>query len=190
MVLAVSSCAAGSQQAGEHPGETTTAGTAGFAYLPVDKQTISGAIPKLTVNGAEIPVLSAEWNKIDGTVVGPPATEMVWPKVNPGPMQVSMETRAVPVTLDLNFFDSVGSNGIPDESEMQSESCVRFDTTEEPSTAACIFGVDEDGWIRVYIPSPSPYVVIAATWYPKIGSEAENMTAEVGATWGVASQAS
>lgn len=168
-------------------GEAATGSNAGVAYLPVDEQTISGAIPKATVNGTEIPVLSAEWSKLDGTVIGPPVTEMAWPRVEPGPMQVSIDTGAIPVTLDLNSFESVGPNGIPDESTMQPESCMRFDAGEEKSTAACVFGIDEAGLVRVYIQSPKPYVVIAATWYPRIGSDSENMTAEVGATWGVTS---
>ena len=114
--------------------------------------------------------------------------EMIWPRVPPGPLQASIETSAIPVTLDLVLFEAVGSDGIPDESSMKSEPCVRFDAAEKPSAAACVFGIDENAMVRLYVPSPSTYVVIAATWYPRIGSDAENVNSEVGATWGMTSQ--
>ncbi|MBT2272702.1 hypothetical protein [Rhodococcus qingshengii] len=168
-----------------------TIGMVAFVTLqpsPEAAATVIASCLVLETGGNTIPLLAADWIALKGGQILPPPI-VTWPKVESGRIDLSINSLATPLLVELYKFSAIDSKGVPDEDAMEYESCELVTSSSDDSrNSGCTYRRAIDGKVRITVYSAPKYLVLGSTWYPDLGDDETSSEANVTASWAITTE--
>lgn len=138
--------------------------------------------------GSIIPLLAADWIDLKGGQILPPPI-VTWSRVESDKIDLSINSPATPLLVEIYKFSAIDPKGVPDEDAMEYESCeLATSSSEDGRNSGCTYRRAIDGKVHITVYSAPKYLVLGSTWYPDLGDDETSSEANVTASWAITTE--